>query len=290
MPSLIFAILTLRFSSILDLPAILCLYSKRSKDRQEEFIMTQEKWQDTLISIKNKMFTARNAKIAATFIVVAVIAGAGGRYYLHQRHMARHEEQVAAMADLTQAQAKQKGVSLINEEQARAAAAKAIGKDESQLDFKEVALFDMDSMAHRDGREGHRKDRRGERGPGEGPDRNEKDRPNMDERMRPGQGNPQMGPQDHQGGAPALQPPQELMTSQAAGQQDPQQGQQPVQQGQPAATQNQQPAAQQGQQPGQPMQPGFHPMYKVRAVSGSVHYDILIDAVTGSVIHTQIDD
>lgn len=27
--------------------------------------MTQEKWQDTLISIKNKMFTARNAKIAA---------------------------------------------------------------------------------------------------------------------------------------------------------------------------------------------------------------------------------
>lgn len=40
--------------------------------------MTQEKWQDTLISIKNKMFTARNAKIAAAFIVVAVIAGAGG--------------------------------------------------------------------------------------------------------------------------------------------------------------------------------------------------------------------
>ena len=31
-------------------------------------------------------------------------------------------------------------------------------------------------------------------------------------------------------------------------------------------------------------------MYKVRAVSGSVRYDILIDAVTGSVIHTQIDD
>lgn len=278
MPSLIFAILTLRFSSILDLPAILCLYSKRSKDRQEEFIMTQEKWQDTLISIKNKMFTARNAKIAAAFIVVAVIAGAGGRYYLHQRHMARHEEQVAAMADLTQAQAKQKGVSLINEEQARAAVAKAIGKDESQLDFKEVALFDMDSMKHRDGREEHRKDRRGERGPGEGPDRNEKGRPDMDERLRPGQGSPQMGPQDHQGGAPALQPPQELTTPQAAAQQDPQQGQ--------AVPQGQQPAAQQGQ----PMQPGFHPMYKVRAVSGSVHYDILIDAVTGSVIHTQIDD
>lgn len=134
------------------------------------------------------------------------------------------------------------------------------------------------------------KSRRGQGEPGEGRNHDGKGRPDRDERMRPGQDNPQMGPQDHQGGAPALQPPQELMTSQAGGQQDPQQGQQPLQQGQPAATQNQQPAAQQGQQPGQPMQPGFHPMYKVRAVSGSVHYDILIDAVTGSVIHTQIDD
>lgn len=44
--------------------------------------MTQEKWQDTFVSIKHKIFTARNAKIAAAVIVIAVIAGAGGRYYL----------------------------------------------------------------------------------------------------------------------------------------------------------------------------------------------------------------
>lgn len=257
--------------------------------------MTQEKWQDTFVSIQHKIFTARNAKIAAAVIVVAVIAGAGGRYYLHQRHIARHEEQVAAMADMTQAQAKQKGISLINEEQARAAAAKAIGKDESQLDFKEVALFDMDSMKHREGRDEHRKDRRGEEGRERGHDRDEKGRPEMGDRMRPGQDDHQMGPQNHQGGAPnmALQPPQELMTPPEAGQQ----GQQPAPQGQQPAAQTQQ-AAQQGQQTAQQgnppaqgqMQPGFHPMYKVRAVSGSVRYDILIDAVTGSVIHTQIDD
>lgn len=35
--------------------------------------MTQEKWQDTLISIKNKMFTARNAKIAAATISTSAI-------------------------------------------------------------------------------------------------------------------------------------------------------------------------------------------------------------------------
>ena len=98
--------------------------------------MTQEKWQDTFVSIKHKIFTARNAKIAAAVIVVAVIAGAGGRYYLHQRHIARHEEQVAAMADMTQAQAKQKGISLINEEQARAAAAKASARTKASWTLK----------------------------------------------------------------------------------------------------------------------------------------------------------
>lgn len=42
--------------------------------------MTQEKWQDTLVSIKNKVCTARNAKIAAAFCVVCVVATAGGHY------------------------------------------------------------------------------------------------------------------------------------------------------------------------------------------------------------------
>lgn len=257
--------------------------------------MTQEKWQDTLVSIKNKIFTARNAKIAAAFIVVAALAGAGGRYYLHQRHIARHAEEVAAMADMTQAQAKQKGVSLINEEQARAAAAKAIGKDESELDFKEVVLFDMASMKHHDGRDEHKKERRGEREHEKGREHDDRDRQDRPEGMRPGRPDERgpMGEQNRQGDAPtmALQPPQELMTPPAAGQQSQQQtpqGQQPIQQGQQPAQQGQ---TQQGQQPAQnPMQPGFHPMYNVRAVSGSVRYNILIDAVTGSVIHTQIDD
>ena len=116
--------------------------------------MTQEKWQDTLISIKHKVCTARNAKIAAAFCVVCVLATAGGHYYLYRQHTARHAERVEAMAQMTKAQAEQRNVSLISEDQACAAAAQAIGKDESDLDFKEVALFDMNSAKHgpKDGR------------------------------------------------------------------------------------------------------------------------------------------
>ena len=81
--------------------------------------MTQEKWQDTLVSIKNKVCTARNAKIAAAFCVVCVVATAGGHYYLHQQHLARHAERVDAMAQMTKAQADQHNISLISEDQAR---------------------------------------------------------------------------------------------------------------------------------------------------------------------------
>ena len=37
-------------------------------------------------------------------------------------------------------------------------------------------------------------------------------------------------------------------------------------------------------------QNAFHPMYKVRVTSGSVRYDVLVDATNGSVIHTEIED
>lgn len=123
--------------------------------------MTQEKWQDTLISIKHKVCTARNAKIAAAFCVVCVLATAGGHYYLYRQHTARHAERVEAMAQMTKAQAEQRNVSLISEDQACAAAAQAIGKDESDLDFKEVALFDMNSAKHgpKDGRKDKVKER-----------------------------------------------------------------------------------------------------------------------------------
>ena len=209
--------------------------------------MTQEKWQDTLVSIKNKVCTARNAKIAAAFCVVCVVATAGGHYYLHQ--------------------ADQHNISLISEDQACAAAAQAIGKDESELTFKEIALFDMNSAKHgpKDGRKGDRKekpkakDRKGdERGEQRGPEGMKAGRPGADaaagataKAAADGQADKQVVP---------MTPPQG----------------QPDRNGQPP----------QGAMP----QNAFHPMYKVRVTSGSVRYDVLVDATNGTIIHTEIED
>lgn len=229
--------------------------------------MTQEKWQDTLVSIKNKVCTARNAKIAAAFCVVCVVATAGGHYYLHQQHLARHAERVDAMTQMTKAQADQHNISLISEDQACAAAAQAIGKDESELTFKEIALFDMNSAKHgpKDGRKGDRKekpkakDRKGdERGEQRGPEGMKAGRPGADaaagataKAAADGQADKQVVP---------MTPPQG----------------QPDRNGQPP----------QGAMP----QNAFHPMYKVRVTSGSVRYDVLVDATNGTIIHTEIED
>lgn len=220
--------------------------------------MTQEKWQDTLVSIKNKVCTARNAKIAAAFCVVCVVATAGGHYYLHQQHLARHAERVDAMAQMTKAQADQHNISLISEDQACAAAAQAIGKDESELTFKEIALFDTNSAKHgpKDGRKGDRKgDERGE----------------------------QRGPEGMKAGRPSADAAAGATAKAAAdGQADKQVVPMTPPQGQP--DRNGQPP--QGAMP----QNAFHPMYKVRVTSGSVRYDVLVDATNGTVIHTEIED
>lgn len=229
--------------------------------------MTQEKWQDTLVSIKNKVCTARNAKIAAAFCVVCVVATAGGHYYLHQQHLARHAERVDAMAQMTKAQADQHNISLISEDQACAAAAQAIGKDESELTFKEIALFDMNSAKHgpKDGRKGDRKEKP-----------KDKDRKG-DERGE------QRGPEGMKAGRPGADAAAGATAKAAAdGQADKQVVPMTPPQGQP--DRNGQPP--QGAMP----QNAFHPMYKVCVTSGSVRYDVLVDATNGTVIHTEIED
>ena len=222
--------------------------------------MTQEKWQDTLVSIKNKICTARNAKIAAAFCVVCVLTTAGGHYYLHRQHQARHAERVEAMAQMTKAQADQHNISLISEDQACAAAAQAIGKDESELNFKEVALFDKNNI-----KRGPKDDRKG--GPKEKDRKGHEDgRPERPEGMKANRQGEEKA--DAAAGATAKAAPN--------GQDDKQARPMVPPQGQP-------------QQKAMP-QNAFHPMYNVRVTSGSVRYDVLIDATNGSVIHTEIED
>lgn len=229
--------------------------------------MTQEKWQDTLVSIKNKVCTARNAKIAAAFCVVCVVATAGGHYYLHQQHLARHAERVDAMAQMTKAQADQHNISLISEDQACAAAAQAIGKDESELTFKEIALFDMNSAKH---------------GPKDGCKGDRKEKPKAKDRKGDERGE-QRGPEGMKAGRPGADAAAGATAKAAAdGQADKQVVPMTPPQGQP--DRNGQPP--QGAMP----QNAFHPMYKVRVTSGSVRYDVLVDATNGTIIHTEIED
>lgn len=242
--------------------------------------MTQEKWQDTLVSIKNKVCTARNAKIAATFCVVCALATAGGHYYLHQQHLARHAERVDAMAQMTKAQAEQRNISLISEDQACAAAAQAIGKDESELDFKEVALFDMSSAKHgpKDGRKDDRKGDRKEKSK----DKDRKGDERGEQRDKDGMKAGRPGA-DAAAGATAKAAPNGQADKQVAPMTPPQ-GQPPTGAPQTQPDMNGQPP--QGAMP----QNAFHPMYKVRVTSGSVRYDVLVDATNGTVIHTEIED
>ena len=165
------------------------------------------------------------------------------------------------MAQMTKAQADQHNISRISEDQACAAAAQAIGKDESELTFKEIALFDMNSAKHgpKDGRKGDRKEK-----------------PKAKDRKGDERGE-QRGPEGMKAGRPGADAAAGATAKAAAdGQADKQVIPMTPPQGQPP----------QGAMP----QNAFHPMYKVRITSGSVRYDVLVDATNGTVIHTEIED
>ena len=67
--------------------------------------MTQEKWNTDLHTWKSKIFTARNAKIAVTAIVICAVAGGGGAWYHHQQKQAYKEKKIQAMSQMIEAQA-----------------------------------------------------------------------------------------------------------------------------------------------------------------------------------------
>lgn len=220
--------------------------------------MTQEKLQHTLSTLKQHVFTKRNGKIFLSLCVVCALAAGGGHYYLHQQHQQHQAQRLAAISQMIQAQAAEQKISLISEDQARAAAAKAVGKDESSLTFKQVALVEPGSMHHGD-KDKHDKHREG-RGGRDG-------RPDRDGQL-PG------GP-DHNGhpaGAPGQQPQPGgpgLTAPQAGAPADPKA------------------ASNTPQQPGKAQRP-FQPLYAIRATDGQVKYDLLLDAITGQVIDSRV--
>ena len=219
---------------------------------REEIIMEMQNVKNQVKSV----FTPARLKKAAAFAVLVGIVSVGGAYYHHQQAEARSAQEKEARSAMIAAQASQRNVVLIDEAHVRAIAAEAIGKSESELNFRTVQLT-MKDHDDRDGKRG----RRHEKGKDCREHREERREHDRDDRngmmpLPPAQNAPANGPAAQ--GTPAPAP----MEGAA----------------QPAAA----PA---------PMtaQPDFHPVYKVKCFAGNVEYKLRIDAVTGTVLSSKVD-
>lgn len=114
-----------------------------------------------------KVFTPARLKKAAALAVLVGIVSAGGAYYHHGQAEARSVAEKQARAEMVAAQAEQRGIVLLDEAKVRSIAAEAIGKSESELDFRSVYLtakyHDRDGKhdkKHRDGKHRNKHDDR----------------------------------------------------------------------------------------------------------------------------------
>lgn len=214
-------------------------------------------------NVKNQVksvFTPARLKKAAALAVLVGIVSAGGAYYHHSQAEASSRAEKQARAEMVAAQAEQRGIVLLDEAKVRSIAAEAIGKSESELDFRSVYLTAKDH--DRDGK--HGKKHRDDRHDGKHDDREHRDGRDMHDR------------DEHLGMMPQAAPAQ---ADAAAAQ--------PVPMADGAANVPAAPPAN-GMQQNAP-QPMFHPVYKVKCYAGNVEYKLRIDAVTGTVLSSKVD-
>ena len=94
-------------------------------------------------NVKNKVtgvFTPARLKKAAALAVLVGIVSAGGAYWYHSQTEARSLQEKQARAEMITAQASQRNIALIDEAHVRTIAADAIGKNETELNFRSVYL------------------------------------------------------------------------------------------------------------------------------------------------------
>ena len=199
-----------------------------------------------------KVFTPARLKKAVAFAVLVGIVTAGGSYYHHQQAEARSAAEKQARSEMIAARAEQRGVVLLDEAKVRSIAAEAIGKSESELNFRAVYLTEKDhdkdgrhDKKHRDGKHDDKEHRDG---------RHEQPRDEHPGMM------PQAAPAQADGAAAQPAPMAETSANVPAA---------------PPANGVQQPL--------------FHPAYKVKCYAGNVEYKLYIDAVTGTVLSSKVD-
>lgn len=89
--------------------------------------------------VKNVFTPARLKKAVALAVLVGVVS-AGGAYWHHRQAEARSMQEKQARSEMITAQASQRNIALIDEAHVRTIAADAIGKSESELNFRSVYL------------------------------------------------------------------------------------------------------------------------------------------------------
>ena len=251
-----------------------------------------------------KVFTPARLKKAAALAVLVGIVSAGGAYYHHCRVEARAAAEKQARTEMIAAQAEQRGIVLLDEAKVRSIAAEAIGKSETELDFRSVYLTEKEhdrdgkhDKRHRDGKHGDKHDDRRD-----GKHDGKHDKRNDDREHRDGRS------MHERGGQPGMMPqPPAPMANSGNGQSVPPAPAQAAnaENGQPApkadaavsappapmtdGTASAPPAPPMNAMPQGGPQPMFHPAYKVKCYAGSVEYELRIDAVTGAVLSSEVD-
>ena len=206
---------------------------------------------------------SRLKKLGALLVLAAVVTG-GASYYMHEQKIAHRTAAAAAQTAMITAQAERENVSLISEAEARAIAATAVGKDESTLTFRRVDLTNAadrdEKHDKRDRHEKHGKDKKHEKGEKHKERRDRGDVTPEDyfklvetQRDRGAAAQPPVG-------APA---PMDGMST---------------------------PPAPNAPAPMPEARPAFLPVYNVTCTDGTVKYKVRIDAATGNVLSSRVED
>lgn len=228
---------------------------------------------------------SRLKKLGALLVLAAVVTG-GASYYMHEQKIAHRTAAAAARSAMITAQAERENVSLISETEARSIAAAAIGKDESALTFRRVELAnaaDHDEKRDKhDKRDQHDKDKKHEKGE-KHKERRDRGDVTPEDYFRLVEAQRDRGIAAQAANAPAPQPagapaaPPQTTPADAA--------QPPV--GVPAPMHGAAPAPHMAMPDARP---AFLPVYNVTCTDGTVKYKVRIDAATGNVLSSRVDD
>ena len=227
---------------------------------------------------------SRLKKLGALLVLAAVVTG-GASYYMHEQKIAHRTAAAAAQTAMITAQAERESVSLISEAEARAIAATAVGKDESTLTFRRVDLTNAadrdEKHDKRDRHEKHGKDKKHEKGEKHKERRDRGDVTPEDyfklalaQLDRGAAAQAANAPTPQPAGAPAA-PPQTTPADAA----QPHVGVPPMHGAAPAPHMAMPDA-----------RPAFLPVYNVTCTDGTVKYKVRIDAATGNVLSSRVDD